>query len=207
MSIRDDLRKSVNTGVEKRDLIKESNIEQLDVPANLAPIKSQIEGLLRFRNDNQTLNPNMRELMELMAKLNNSLAKDKNATNIQKEGLKDAFFVVYDNVMNDGLIGNHLSSKKSNLYTMFENVKKGLESPKVMDSELVEYLAVISSVNAYQRISFKETGALATPNPIERDIINSADYIEMPEDLREITSKLEEEVSHPERLADRDLYI
>ncbi len=202
MGMIEDLKKSVNTDFEKRDLIKESKIEQLEVPANFVPVKSQIEGLLRFRNDNQVLYPNMRELMELMAKLNNSLAKDKNASVEQREGLKDAFFVVYDNVINDGLLGNHLSSKRSSLYKMFDTVKQGLNDPKVMEAELIEYLGVLSSVNGHQRIQYKETGILAEPNPIERDIIRSGDYIEMPENLREESLKLQDDIFHPERLVD-----
>lgn len=206
MDFKEELKSGVKTDIEVRDLVKESGIEELELPVNLQPIKNRIEGVLKFRNENQKLDPNMFELMDIMTSLNNSLARDGNASSSQREDLKRAFDVLYTNVLDDGFIGNHLGDKNSNIYQMFENVKNGLYEPEEIDSFTAEYLNVLSGVNLYQRQQLKEKN-IAYPNDFEKSIIENRDSLNIPEHLKDITLKVQDDISMPEIMLDKNIGI
>ena len=205
MSFGDELKEGV-ADIEVKDLVKESGIEGLDLPVNLRPIKSRIEGILKFRNENQNIEPNMFELMDVMTSLNNSLARDKNASLSQREDLKKAFDVLYKNVLDEGFIGNNLGSQNSNLYQMFESVRNGLNNPEEIDSFTTQYLNVLSGVNLFQRSQLKEKNVVY-PNDVEKAIIESRDALDIPEHLKEITLKVQEDISTPEKMLEKNIEI
>ncbi len=195
-----------NMGVEVRNLVEDSGIEGLEVPQNLKASKQRIQGLLNFRNEHQDFAPNCNEMMDVMIDFNNSLSREKkqeNPDNKSCENLRNAFDVLYNNVINEALLDSGYANKDSNLYKMFDTVYEGLQSPKRINLESKEYLKVLAGFNYFQREQLS-SGNLVAPNPSESMVLEDSDEYDLSDSLRKITDEVKLDINSPERMKERE---
>ncbi len=210
MDFKEELNKNVNKEFELPNLVKMADIENLDVPQNLKNIKERIKNILNFRNEHQDYNPNCNELMDVMIDLNNGLSKEQKEKNPNIESchkLTLGFNVLYDNVINQSLLGNGYANKDSGLYKLFENVKNNMEEPERINLETKEYLKVLAGTNYYQREMLKNSNEVVYPNNSEKEVINDSDNYDIPESLEAITEEIKNDINNPDRMKEIDKSI